>query len=118
MIMKKNVMLTLMAMIFLLVSCKGDYDYEVAVNEQITIDLEATGHDGGYSWCWDKHDDLLDSVSHVFTPYEEDVVSSSGMEHWTFHASHKGTTVIRLDYKRPWNDSVLDSREYRVKVND
>lgn len=112
----KNSILSFLPLFFLLVSCKGDYDYEINVDEQITIGLESSGHDGGYSWCWVRQDHVLDSVSHVFTPFNEDVNGSAGTEHWIFAGAEKGATTIRLEYRKPWNDTVKDAREYTVSV--
>lgn len=108
------------ALLFLLldicVSCNKGYDYEIGINEQIEITLESTGYNGGYSWHWDKKDNILDSAYWEFIPYNETHNGSPGIERWGFVGKHKGSSVIKLNYKRPWDDETLISREYSVKV--
>ena len=112
--MKKLVFFSVFA--FLLLSCRTDYDYDIHVGDEISIELESDRYDDGFSWCWDKQDNRLDSVTHDYMPYNPYSVGSKGAERWLFVGAHKGASTIRLDYKRPSGDSVLDSREYSVKV--
>ena len=96
-------------------SCSKDYDYEIGINEQIVIELEHT-EGTGYSWYWDKQDNVLDTVSEEFISYDENMIEGSGIDRWIFVGVQKGTTTIRLNYKRPWETTVLEKREYSVKV--
>lgn len=102
--------------LILCISCNKDYDYEIGINEQIDITLESTGYDCGYSWYWSRYDNVLDSVNWEFISNNETYSGSPGIERWTFAGKHKGSTVIRLNYKRPWEDEILKSQEYSVKV--
>lgn len=113
----KSIATTLLLSVSLLfMSCGKDYDYEIGLDQQIVINLESTGYDGGYSWCWDKRDNILDSVCWKFIPYDENHDGSPGIEQWVFVGTHKGTTTIHLGYKHPWEADVLYSREYTVLV--
>lgn len=101
---------------FLMFACNKDYDYEIGVTEQIEITLESSGPSTGCCWLWNKKDNILDSVKREFIPYDESYNGSPGIERWTFVGKHKGSTIIRLNYKRPWEDEILKSQEYSVKV--
>ena len=103
-------------LLILCVSCNKDYDYKIGINEQIEITLESSGPSTGYCWLWDKKDNILDSVNWEFIPYDETYEGSPGIERWTFVGKRKGSTVIKLNYKRPWEDETLKSQEYNVKV--
>ena len=98
------------------ISCSKDYDYEIGINEQIVIELEHTGQGTGYDWYWDKKDNVLDSVSEEFIPYDENMDGGPGIDRWIFVGVQKGTTTIRLNYKRPWETTILEKKEYSVKV--
>lgn len=114
--MKRVVSIVLLAVSLLFVSCGKEYDYEICVGEQIVLDLQSSGPSTGYVWHWDKHDDVLDTISHVFSPYDESFSGNPGIEHWTFVGKRKGSTTIRMLYKRTWEKEIEDSREYSVNV--
>ena len=114
--MKKLIIALSILFLILCVSCNKNYDYEIGVNEQIEITLESTGYDGGYSWYWSRSDNVLDSVNWEFIPYDETYEGSPGIERWTFVGKRKGSTVIKLNYKHPWEDEKIKSQEYSVKV--
>ena len=114
--MKRKVSAVLLAVILLLVSCGKKFDYEIYVGEQIVLDFQSSGPGTGFAWHWDKHDDILDTISHVFSPYDENFSGNPGIERWTFVGKRKGLTTIRMVYKRSWEIGIEDSREYSVKV--
>ena len=104
----------LLPLILLLTSCGKDYDYEIVVDEQFVLNLETSGMGSGYSWQWEKKDDILDTIGWEFIPYE--FPTGPGVERWAFVGKRKGTTQIKMIYKRPWETEIIDKREYNVKV--
>ncbi len=114
--MTKSSIALIFSVCLLFISCGKDYDYEIGIGERIVIDLESLGSSGGYSWLWDKRDDVVDTVETEFLPYYENFEGSPGIERWVFVGAHKGSSVIRLHYKQPWETEVIESREYSVLV--
>ena len=106
----------LLPLILLLTSCGKDYDYEIVVDEQFVLNLETSGMGSGYSWQWEKKDDIVDTFKREFIPYDENFIGGPGIEQWTFVGKRKGTTRIKMTNKRPWENEIIDSRVYTVKV--
>ena len=114
--MKRIILAVFVAVILLLISCGKEYDYEISVGEQLVRDLQSSGPSTGCAWHWDKHDDILETISHMFSPYDENFIGNPGIERWTFIGNKKGSTTIQMVYKRSWENKIEDSREYSVKV--
>lgn len=114
--MKRVVSIVLLAVSLLFVACGKEYDYEICVGDQIVLDLQSSGPGTGYAWQWDRLDAILDTVSHVFSPYDENYSGNPGIERWTFIGKRKGSTAIRMIYKRSWESDIEEVREYSVIV--
>ena len=108
----------LLPLILLLTSCGKDYDYEIVVDEQFVLNLETSGMGSGYSWQWEKKDDILDTIGWEFIPYEFPTgpdIRIDNLEHikvYQLQAMACEDTVCRGSY--------LATREYGVvlvKVN-
>lgn len=112
--MRQLVFALLLPLLLLFTSCGKDYDYEIVVDEQFVLNLETSGMGSGYSWQWEKKDDILDTIGWEFIPYE--FPTGPGVERWTFVGRRKGITTIKMIYKQPWETEIVDSREYEVRV--
>ena len=91
-------------------------DYKVSVDETITIDLSYTAGTG-YSWIWINQEDVthLDSVN-VEYAYNNQFVGGSGTMKWKFKGKSKGYDTLTFVYKRAWEDSEIDKKQFVVKV--
>ena len=114
--MKRVIPLFVLSLILLFTSCNKDYDYEIRVGESIVLNLNSSGPGTGYAWQWNIADDVLDTISHEFIPYDENFNGGPGVERWTFVGRRKGITTIKMIYKQPWETEIVDSREYEVRV--
>lgn len=114
--MRKPVFALLLPLFLLLTSCSKEYDFKISVGEQIVLDLKTPGMGTGCSWQWEKKDDIVDTFKREFISYDENFIGGPGIEQWTFVGKRKGTTRIKMTNKRPWENEIIDSRVYNVKV--
>ena len=74
----------------------------------------------GYSWQVLEVDaDILEQVGeNEYTPSEGVAISpgSGGSERLTFQAISRGTTTLKLGYKRPWEDQAQPEQVFSVEV--
>ena len=73
----------------------------------------------GYQWELDTdslNSSIVSKQSSQFLAPTSSAVGASGYEQWIFNAVSKGTTIIKLDYKRYWETTVGDSFEVEVIV--
>ena len=63
----------------------------------------------GFKWpdiAQIHNQDILEQIDHEFVDSEQTgVVGASGKEVWTFKALKKGTTTIKMEYRRPWEST-------------
>ena len=57
-----------------------------------------------------------------YTPSQsakDGVVGAGGTQTWTFQATNKGETVLRMEYRRPWSmqTPAVQTLDYPVKVD-
>jgi inhibitor of cysteine peptidase len=92
----------------------------VAAGGAIVIELESNPSTG-YSWqLGDGLDEaVVKEVSQSYSPAEtgDDVVGSGGVETWTFSAVGPGTTEIRLEYLRPFEQHVPPVQTFVATVD-
>jgi len=66
-----------------------------------------------------KTSDKYYSSSSSASSYYGYMVGSGGSEQWLFEAKDIGTTIIKLEYMRPWeSDALEDTFEIEVIVCD
>ena len=87
--------------------------------EQVVLTLESNASTG-YSWrLADEPDqDVLAFVSSEYVaPQDGDLVGAAGAEVWTWNAVGEGSTVLRLEYVRPFEpDEVAETFEVTIEV--
>lgn len=113
--MKKIATILFLPVALLFVSC-NDYDYDVVEDEMFVITEETSGPGTGYTWCWDKKDDIVDTLKRAFMPYNAERIGGPGVERWVFVGKRKGTTNIKMEHKQPWRSIVDETRTYSVRV--
>jgi predicted secreted protein len=92
------------------------HDILVRCGEQFKIELESNSSTG-YRWQPLSFDQsMLKLVCSEFLPNIKNQVGSAGIQRFNFQASKKGTTSIKLVYKRAWEVSTMKSNEFSVKV--
>jgi predicted secreted protein len=107
--------------VLLLLSCekKDDNlaDYTLRTNDTVQISLRSESFDGGFRWCLANSSSIsiVDSINWQFK-LDNNLVGSPGSELWKFKAVKKGVDIIRFEYKRPWEQTILETREIMVKV--
>jgi len=80
-------------------------EVEVGVGGVLTVTL-GSNPTTGFSWSEEAeigNETILQQTGHEFLePGKEGVVGAAGNEVWTFDALKKGTTVVSMEYGRPW----------------
>jgi inhibitor of cysteine peptidase len=74
----------------------------------------------GYGWYWDNKPDksIIDSLYVDYVLKSKMQTGAGGNEMWEFRALRKGEQMIKMVYKRPWeNKPPLKSKEILIKVN-
>lgn len=91
-----------------------DESVQVRAGEVFTVSLESNPTTG-YSWQPGFDPELLELVSSEFTP-ESTLMGAPGTEKFEFRALKEGQVEITMEYKRPWEDNVLEERTIQVKI--
>ncbi len=86
-------------------------DLSATIGEEFTISL-SSNRTTGYSWILNQaaDDAVIELVSHVYAAPGSGGFGSGGVECWTYRAVGAGTTVIALNYMRPWEHDVAPAR--------
>ena len=74
----------------------------------------------GYGWYWENKPDksILDSINVDYVLKSKMQTGSGGNEIWEFRAMRKGEQMIKLVYKRPWeNEAPLKTKEILVRIH-
>ena len=86
-------------------------DLSATIGEEFTVSL-SSNRTTGYSWVLNQPTDdaVIELVSHVYAAPGSGGLGSGGVECWTYRAVGAGTTVIALNYVRPWEHDVAPAR--------
>ena len=97
---------------------------------EVTIDTSADGEFAiliasdsnpttGYSWVASYNETRLELVDESFDSGEyadQGLVGAGGTQLFRFKAITRGEATITMDYKRPWEDEVLEQKVFTVDV--
>ncbi len=90
-----------------------------SAGERVVLTLESNASTG-YRWNLSEEPDpeVLAFVSSAYVePEDSELVGASGTEVWEWDAVAEGSTVLRLEYARPFEpDDVADEFEVTVEV--
>lgn len=103
----------------ILLSCnekKQKPDYKISQNDTLKIELNYTAGTG-YSWFLENKEEvkILDSTNVEFFA-NNNLIGGSGTEIWSFVATEKGTCTLSFVYKRPWENSIAEKKEFVILV--
>lgn len=95
---------------------RGPTSLEMRVGEMFTVSLDSNPTTG-YRWVVGQgyDDGLLELVEDRFET-DSKLVGAPGKQLLVFKAEAWGTNEFSLEYKRPWEDDVLESRRYIVDI--
>ena len=88
------------------------------VNKEFVIALDSNPTTG-YSWQENYEESMLELVEKTYKQgetAEQDVVGAGGVEHFRFKALKAGRTEITMDYKRPWEEEVLEQKVFTINI--
>lgn len=89
---------------------------EVNVGDILVISLEGN-ITTGYSWIPAPQDPiLLEQVGDSEVTPASDAIGAPGTIVMKFKANDKGQTVLRLEYKRSWEEGVAPEKTFEVTV--
>jgi len=76
---------------------------EVNVNDSLSVTL-CSNPTTGFEWesAVIADQTVLEEVDHKFVPPEGSVTGTAGKDVWTFKALKEGTSIISMEYSRPW----------------
>lgn len=86
------------------------------VGETLALSLESNPTTG-YGWEIAEIDESI--LVETFHEYEADspaITGSGGQEVWRFEAQRSGSTTLRLEYRRPWEEGVEPIETFSVEV--
>ena len=88
-------------------------EFQVEVGDKITVKL-CSNPTTGFQWKYETIGEIvLEEKKHEFVaPEDEGAVGAAGQEVWTFEATEKGTTEIRMEYTRPWEGGEQEQWTY------
>ena len=92
----------------------SDEEIEVAQNEIFTITLDSNPTTG-YKWEVDYDDSYLELIFRKFNQLS-DRIGSGGDEKFEFKGLAPCETIIKMIYKREWEEKSLKTILFRVKV--
>ena len=99
--------LTPLADIYLDESANGS-TVTVSVSEQIVVTLVSNASTG-YQWELTQLDTaVLENTAQTYVAPAIAIPGAPGSERWEFVARAAGTTTLRLEYRRPWEDQEVD----------
>ena len=79
-------------------------EVEVAVDGIVTVTL-ASNPSTGFSWpeiAQISNGAVLQQTSHEYVAPQGTAIGAPGNEVWTFKALTKGSTMVEMQYNRPW----------------
>lgn len=91
-------------------------ELEVKLGNQFLIELPSNRTTG---YRWEAHyDETLLELSGSKYKCDSQRPGSSGTESFRFKASRKGRALIKMLYKRPWEERVAREILYEVTIKD
>ena len=95
---------------------KEYHDVSLRHGQKFQIELKSDPSTG-YKWHLLYLDqDALNLISCGFVPKVANMIGGEGMESFTFQATKKGKTKVKLVYKRPWEKDQIKLNEFLISV--
>ena len=89
---------------------------QVSAGSRFAIELEGNPSTG---YTWEAHVDShhLELLGQEFEPYGFGI-GVAGLEILSFRAVAAGETVIRCEYRRPWEQESRGEKQFRVAISE
>jgi predicted secreted protein len=87
----------------------------VAAGERFAVRLE-TNPSTGYLWHPEVDDIYLELIEQTFEP-DGEAVGAAGYEVCSFRALASGETQVSLEYRRPWEQEPIQTRQFQVEIS-
>lgn len=89
---------------------------KVGVNESFEISMESNPSTG-YMWMSPNYDSyLLNLKGSQYIPPKNNICGAPGVQKYTFKAIQTGESMIKFQYKRPWDNCIGKLVIYKVKI--
>ena len=90
---------------------------ELSVGQTLVVTL-ASNVTTGYSWSLADNSDssVLSETGNEYISPQTSLVGAGGNEKWTFQALKKGTSIISMEYSRPWEKDTPPAETFDVTV--
>jgi inhibitor of cysteine peptidase len=79
----------------------------------ITLDSNPTS---GYKWIPAFNTYTIKIISYNFHPTSSIVIGGSGKDIFTFKAMNSGATVLKMVYKRSWEQQIMAEKNFFINV--
>jgi predicted secreted protein len=83
--------------------------------QEFTITL-ASNPTSGYKWVPAFNTYTINIISHNFQPTSSIVIGGSGKDIFIFKAMNSGATVLKMVYKRTWEQKFVAEKKFFIDV--
>jgi predicted secreted protein len=83
--------------------------------QEFTIVLESKPT-SGFKWHPVFNGSIINLVSHVFQSSATKRIGSSGRDIFTFHAISSGSDILKMIYKRSWEERFVTEKVFFINV--
>jgi predicted secreted protein len=89
----------------------------IAEGTELVVNL-ASNPSTGYGWTQAivGMPSVLTQIDSKYVAPDGKAVGAAGTQVWTFKASAKGTTTVKMDYSRPWDGGEKAERTFTLTV--
>jgi inhibitor of cysteine peptidase len=90
---------------------------ELSVGQTLVVTL-ASNVTTGYSWSLTENSDetVLSKTGNEYITPQTTLMGAGGTEKWTFQALKKGTSIISMEYSRPWETDTPPADTFNLTV--
>jgi len=90
---------------------------ELSVGQSLVVTLESN-ETTGYSWSLAQNSDetVLSETGKEYISPQTTLIGAGGKEEWTFKALRKGTSIISMEYSRPWETDTPPAETFDLTV--
>jgi len=87
----------------------------INTGQKFTISLESKPT-SGFRWHPTSDQSIISLISHNFQPTSSIVIGSSGKDIFTLKAINPGATVLKMVYKRSWEQQFVAEKNFFINV--
>ncbi len=94
---------------------KDDEVIHITAGKEFIIVLDANPTTG-YEWTLLFDESLVQLVDREFKPPSVDLIGAGGQERFTFEPRIVGETTIKMQMKRPWEETAVEEHVFLVQI--